>query len=229
MSFDSSVNSERIFVRIIEPADKANVKAVLQIAHGMAEHSLLYVDFAKHIASNGYAVAINDHLGHGKSVSEGGAYGYFGKGGCQNMVKDMHKLYTLMLCIGPVSSVFDIATFILLWNVFGCNTASNPALVALFNAGWFVESLISQTLIIHLIRTPKIPFIQSRAAAPVVLLTTIIMIIGIIIPFTPLGAYLGMTGLPLVYFAWLALIILSYILLAQIVKTIYIKATKSWL
>jgi len=134
-----------------------------------------------------------------------------------------------MLCIGPVSSVFDIATFILLWNVFGCNTASNPALVALFNAGWFVESLISQTLIIHLIRTPKIPFIQSRAAAPVVLLTTIIMIIGMIIPFTPLGAYLGMTGLPLVYFAWLALIILSYILLAQIVKTIYIKATKSWL
>lgn len=96
MSFDSSVNDERIFVRIIEPADKANVKAVLQIAHGMAEHSLLYVDFAKHIASNGYAVAINDHLGHGKSVSEGGAYGYFGKGGCQNMVKDMHKLYTLM-------------------------------------------------------------------------------------------------------------------------------------
>jgi len=96
MSFDSSVNSERIFVRIIEPADKADVKAVLQIAHGMAEHSLLYVDFAKHIASNGYAVAINDHLGHGKSVSEGGAYGYFGKGGCQNMVKDMHKLYTLM-------------------------------------------------------------------------------------------------------------------------------------
>ncbi|MDF2632349.1 MAG: magnesium-translocating P-type ATPase [Caproiciproducens sp.] len=134
-----------------------------------------------------------------------------------------------MLCIGPVSSVFDIATFILLWNVFGCNTASNPALVALFNAGWFVESLISQTLIIHLIRTPKIPFIQSRAAAPVVLLTTIIMIIGMIIPFVPLGAYLGMAGLPPVYFAWLALIILSYVLLAQIVKTIYIKATKSWL
>lgn len=96
MSFDSCVDDERIFVRIIEPADKQNVKAVLQIAHGMAEHSLLYVDFAKHIASNGYAVAINDHLGHGKSVSSGGAYGYFGKGGCQNMVDDMHKLHILM-------------------------------------------------------------------------------------------------------------------------------------
>nr|WP_319488521.1 alpha/beta fold hydrolase [uncultured Caproiciproducens sp.] len=96
MSFDSCVDDERIFARIIEPAQKADVKAVLQIAHGMAEHSLLYVDFAREMAVNGYAVAINDHLGHGKSVSTGGAYGYFGKGGCQNLVKDMHKLYLLM-------------------------------------------------------------------------------------------------------------------------------------
>ncbi len=134
-----------------------------------------------------------------------------------------------MLCIGPVSSVFDIATFVLMWYVFGCSTASNPALVALFNAGWFVESLISQTLIIHLIRTPKLPFVQSRAAAPVVLLTTIIMAIGVIIPFTPMGVYLGMVSLPLTYFAWLALIVLSYIVLAQIVKMVYIKINKSWL
>lgn len=96
MSFDSCVSNERIFVRIIEPTDKANVKGVLQIAHGMAEHSLPYVDFAKYIALKGYAVAINDHLGHGKSVSAGGAYGYFGKGGCHNMEKDMYKLYTIM-------------------------------------------------------------------------------------------------------------------------------------
>lgn len=134
-----------------------------------------------------------------------------------------------MICIGPVSSVFDIATYLLMWFVFGCNTAANPALVALFNAGWFVESLISQTLIIHLIRTPKLPFIQSRAAAPVVLLTTVIMAIGIAIPFTPLGAYLGLASLSLPYFGWLAVIVLGYILLAQIVKTIYIKAYRSWL
>ena len=134
-----------------------------------------------------------------------------------------------MICIGPVSSVFDIATYLLMWFVFGCNTAANPALVALFNAGWFVESLISQTLIIHLIRTPKLPFIQSRAAAPVVLLTTVIMAIGVAIPFTPLGAYLGLASLPLVYFGWLAVIVLGYILLAQIVKTIYIKVYRSWL
>jgi alpha-beta hydrolase superfamily lysophospholipase len=96
MSFDSCVSDERIFVRIYEPVDKEKVKGVLQIAHGMAEHSLLYIDFAKHIAAKGYAVAVNDHLGHGKSVSAGGSYGYFGEGGCQNMVEDMHKLYSLM-------------------------------------------------------------------------------------------------------------------------------------
>ena len=98
---------------------------------------------------------------------------------------DASSISRFMIGIGPVSSVFDIATFSLMWFVFGCNTAADPALVALFQAGWFVESLISQTLIIHLIRTPKIPFVQSRAALPVVLLTTVIMGIGILIPFTP--------------------------------------------
>ncbi|MBW7573514.1 alpha/beta fold hydrolase [Caproiciproducens faecalis] len=96
MSFDSCTDDERIFARVFEPADKTDVRAVLQIAHGMAEHSLLYVDFARALAAKGYSVAINDHLGHGKSVTAGGAYGYFGKGGCQNLVKDMHKLYGLM-------------------------------------------------------------------------------------------------------------------------------------
>ncbi|MBW7573518.1 magnesium-translocating P-type ATPase [Caproiciproducens faecalis] len=134
-----------------------------------------------------------------------------------------------MIFIGPVSSVFDIATYLLMWFAFGCNSASNPALVALFNAGWFVESLISQTLIIHLIRTPKLPFIQSRAASPVVLLTTVIMAIGVAIPFTPLGAYLGLAALPLSYFGWLALIVLGYTLLAQLVKSVYIRKNRSWL
>lgn len=142
---------------------------------------------------------------------------------------DASGIGKFMLWIGPVSSVFDITTYLVMWFVFGCNTASNPALVALFNAGWFIESLISQTLIIHLIRTPKIPFVQSRAAMPVVTLTTIIMAIGILIPFTSLGASVGFHALPVNYFGWLAVIILSYILLAQIVKTIYIKINHSWL
>lgn len=142
---------------------------------------------------------------------------------------DASGIGKFMLCIGPVSSLFDIATFLLMWFVFGCNTASDPALVALFNSGWFIESLLSQTLIIHLIRTPKIPFVQSRAAAPVVALTTAVMATGIILPFTGLGASVGFCGLPAVYFGWLAAIILSYVLVAQIVKTIYIKINHSWL
>lgn len=142
---------------------------------------------------------------------------------------DASGIGKFMLCIGPVSSVFDIATFGLMWFVFGCNTAANPALVALFNSGWFIESLLSQTLIIHLIRTPKIPFVQSRAAAPVVALTTVIMAVGIALPFTGLGASVGFCALPSSYFGWLVLIILAYILLAQIVKTIYIKVNRSWL
>ena len=96
MSFESKMEGERIFVRICEPAEKSAVKAVLQIVHGMAEHSLLYVDFASFLASHGYAVAINDHLGHGKSVSSGGSYGYFGPLGMEAVLEDMHKLYSFM-------------------------------------------------------------------------------------------------------------------------------------
>ncbi len=96
MSFDSCSGGERISVRIVEPENRMQTRAVLQIAHGMAEHSLLYMEFAKYMAERGYAVAVNDHLGHGRSVSKGGAYGYFGEGGCQNLVEDMHKLTRLM-------------------------------------------------------------------------------------------------------------------------------------
>lgn len=96
MSFDSCVQDARIFARIIEPADSSCIKAVLQISHGMAEHSLLYLDFARYLAEQGFMVVINDHLGHGKSVSTGEAYGYFGTPGCTGMVKDMYKLTQLI-------------------------------------------------------------------------------------------------------------------------------------
>ena len=142
---------------------------------------------------------------------------------------DASGIGKFMLCIGPVSSVFDIATFAVLWIVYGCSTAADPVAVGLFNAGWFVESLISQTLIIHLIRTPKIPFVQSRAAAPVVTLTSIIMAVGIAIPFTPFGKSIGFSPLPGNFFFWLAAIVLCYIILQQIVKTVYIRLNHSWL
>ena len=101
---------------------------------------------------------------------------------------------------------------------------SNSVLfMALFHAGWFVESLWSQTLVIHMIRTPKVPFIQSRASLPVLVITTIAIIVGTVIPYTPLGAGLGMVALPAIYFAWLAGIIFAYMVLITVVKKIFVK------
>lgn len=131
-----------------------------------------------------------------------------------------------MIYIGPISSIFDIETFLVMWFVFKANT---PELQSLFQSGWFIEGLLSQTLIVHMIRTKKIPFIQSRAPKPVLLLTGIIMIIGIIVPFTSLGAALGFVSLPILYFPWLILILLSYCVFTQIIKDKYIKKFNSWL
>ena len=102
---------------------------------------------------------------------------------------------------GPISSIFDITTYLLMWHVFGC---SSPGAQSLFQSGWFVEGLLSQTLIVHMIRTKKIPFIQSRASWPVMCMTLAIMAAGIIIPFTRFGSCIGLTPLPLSYFPWLA-------------------------
>ncbi len=131
-----------------------------------------------------------------------------------------------MLIIGPTSSVFDMATFAVMWWVFKANAPANQSL---FQSGWFIESLISQTLVVHLIRTAKIPFIQSRATWPVLTLTTIIMVIGMVLPFSPLGVHMGLTPLPAIYFLWLALIVTAYIALTQVVKVWYIKRYNAWL
>jgi Mg2+-importing ATPase len=131
-----------------------------------------------------------------------------------------------MIFIGPISSIFDIATFALMWYVFGANS---PARQSLFQSGWFIESLLTQTLIVHMIRTAKIPFIQSRAAWPVLLLTGAIMVCGLLLPFIWLGGKLQLESLAGSYFAWLALILLSYSALTQLVKGWYIRRFGSWL
>lgn len=131
-----------------------------------------------------------------------------------------------MLCIGPVSSVFDIATFAVMWTVFGANA---PEHQSLFQSGWFVEGLLSQTLIVHMIRTQKVPFLQSTAAAPVLLLTGAIMACGIYLPFSPLGAAVGLQALPWGYFPWLAGILLGYCALMQAIKLLYIRRFGRWL
>jgi Mg2+-importing ATPase len=139
---------------------------------------------------------------------------------------DAGSVSRFMLFIGPISSIFDFATFAVMFFVFKANT---PEHQILFQSGWFVEGLLSQTLIIHMIRTRKVPFIQSWAATPVVALTSLIMVIGILIPFSPFAAALKMQPLPLSYFPWLIGILTCYCLLTQLVKNWFIKKFNSWL
>ena len=131
-----------------------------------------------------------------------------------------------MLCIGPISSLFDIVTFSVLWWVLRANTVASASL---FQSGWFVEGLLSQTLIVHMIRTAKVPFIQSRAAWPVLALTGTIMLVGLALPFTVLGSHLALQPLPAVYFAWLAAILLGYAVITQGAKRWYIQRFGAWL
>jgi len=139
---------------------------------------------------------------------------------------DAAGISKFMIYIGPISSIFDYATFAVLWFVFKANS---PAHQNLFQTGWFVESLLSQTLIVHMIRTRKIPFIQSWAAAPVVALTSAIMLVGIFLPFSPLASALKMVPLPLAFFPWLLGILFTYCLLTQAIKNWFIKKFEQWL
>ncbi len=123
-----------------------------------------------------------------------------------------------MVFFGPLSSIFDIVTFAVLWWVFKANT---PEAQTLFQSGWFVEGLLSQTLIVHMIRTRKLPFIQSRPAAGLLVMTLLIMVAGIALPFSPLAEYLQMQPLPLSYFPWLVAILAGYMALTQGVKGLF--------
>lgn len=96
MTFEATDGENRIFARIFEPAQKQEAKAILQIAHGMAEHSQRYEAFGRYLANDGFVVCVNDHAGHGRSVPEGGSFGYFGEGGYHNLTADMDKLRRLV-------------------------------------------------------------------------------------------------------------------------------------
>ncbi len=139
---------------------------------------------------------------------------------------DAGGISRFMLFIGPISSIFDYVTFALMFFLFKANT---PEHQGLFQSGWFVEGLLSQTLIVHMIRTRKIPFIQSWATAPVVALTSLVMVIGILIPFSPFATALKMEPLPIGYFPWLLGILLGYCLLTQLMKLWFIKRFNQWL
>jgi Mg2+-importing ATPase len=128
----------------------------------------------------------------------------------------MSAISRFILLIGPCSSIFDYTTFFMMLYVFGC--WDNPTL---FQTGWFVESLLTQTLIIHIIRTNRIPFLQSSASWPLMVTTVIIMLIGIWLPSSPLGPAFGFTPLPSLYWPLVVLTLVAYVVLTQ--------AAKSWL
>jgi Mg2+-importing ATPase len=130
------------------------------------------------------------------------------------------NLRRFMLIIGPVSSLFDYVTFAVLWFVFAANTAERQSL---FQTGWFVESLLTQTSIVYIIRTSHTPFLQSNPAPLMALITLAVMAIGIAIPFTAIGPGLGLVPLPAAYFVWLALILLAYACLTQQVKSWFVR------
>ncbi|HEY9223837.1 MAG TPA: magnesium-translocating P-type ATPase, partial [Variovorax sp.] len=125
-----------------------------------------------------------------------------------------------MLFFGPLSSVFDIATFAVMWWVFAANDASRQSL---FQTGWFVVGLLTQTLVVHLIRTPRLPFVQSRAAPPLLAMTGAIALLGLWLPMGALAPYFKLQPLPAAYFGWLAAILLGYFLLTTLMKRLYVQ------
>jgi Mg2+-importing ATPase len=128
------------------------------------------------------------------------------------------ELRRFIVFIGPISSIFDYLTFFIMLYVFNC--FGNPTL---FHTGWFVESLFTQTLIIHVIRTNKIPFIQSRASRPLLLTSLAIVAVGALLPISPLAGVLGFTPLPLLYWAFLMGMLVLYVILTQSVKVWFIR------
>jgi P-type Mg2+ transporter len=131
---------------------------------------------------------------------------------------DIGNIVKFVLLIGPISSIFDYVTYFLMLYVF--NAWDKPEL---FQTGWFVESLLTQTLIIHIIRTAKVPFFESRASLALITTSLIIAAVGIVLPFTWLGAFLGFVPLPPIYWAALLLILLAYAVLTHLMKTWFVR------
>jgi Mg2+-importing ATPase len=136
----------------------------------------------------------------------------------------MGQIARFILLIGPCSSLFDYTTYFMMLYIFGC---WDPVQAPLFQTGWFVESLLTQTLIIHIIRTNRIPFLQSHASWPLVLTTALVMLIGMWLPMSPLGPALGFTHLPALYWPLLLATLVGYVSLTQTVKSWLLR--RNWL
>jgi len=147
----------------------------------------------------------------------------------------IREITRFIVCIGPISSIFDYTTFFIMLYIFGCSQVtsdnleldSSKDLIKLFQTGWFVESLVTQTLIIHIIRTNRIPFLQSRASWPLILTGIAIVIFGVWLPYGPLASSLDFVPLPGLYWPLLAGTMLCYVVLTQVVKMWLLR--KKWI
>jgi len=140
---------------------------------------------------------------------------------------NIRNIRRFMMFIGPMSSIFDYATYLLMLFFFGCIRFASPgtspdlkaSYEALFHTGWFVESILTQTLIVHVIRTRRIPFFQSMASPLLLFFTVLIMAVAVYLPYSPVAAFLGFVPLPAIYWAWIAGFLVLYCVLTHLVKT----------
>ena len=137
----------------------------------------------------------------------------------------MQAIKRFMIAMGPLSSCFDLIVFAMLWFVFKLG----PADAALFQTIWFSYGIISNLFGLHIIRTAKVPFIQSNAAKPVYMSSIIVSLLAILVPFTPLGAAIGLVAIPLKYMALIFLTPVVYCIIAQFAKHRYIRKYGEWL
>ena len=137
----------------------------------------------------------------------------------------MQAIKRFMIAMGPLSSCFDLIVFAMLWFVFKLG----PNDAALFQTIWFSYGIISNLFGLHIIRTAKVPFIQSNAAKPVYMSSIIVSLLAILVPFTPLGAAIGLVAIPLKYMALIFLTPVVYCIIAQFAKHRYIKKYGEWL
>jgi len=139
---------------------------------------------------------------------------------------DIKGIARFTYIFGPISSLFDVASFVVLWYVFGFNSG---ALQTEFQTGWFLFGITSQVIIFHFLRTKRIPFLQSTASLPLIFSTLIVCAAAILLPYTGFGNTLGFVAMPISYLGWLFGIILAYAVVTQIAKSFYVKIWNEWL
>ena len=138
---------------------------------------------------------------------------------------DIPGIRKFMVCFGLLSTVLDVLCFLVLWHVFRFNDVS---LAGYFQCGWFMFGVISQTVVIHTIRTPKIPFIQDRASTQLMISTSLVVLVTLLIGFTRIAGIFDLPVMLPAFGIWLVILMVVYCLLAQILKGIYIRINKEW-